>query len=77
MTRIYGQTGIFGSFVRKTWSKPAEFLRTNGHFDHFVRNRHFSGKPVTDKLSIFSDLSVNGSDFDKCSAAHHLLNYRT
>ena len=46
-------------------------------FDHFVRNRHFSGKPFTDKLSIFSDLSVNGSDFDKCSAAHHLLNYCT
>ena len=46
-------------------------------FDHFVRNRHFSGKPFTDKLSIFSDLSVNGSDFDKCSAAHHLLNHCT
>ncbi|MFJ6966609.1 MAG: hypothetical protein ACIRZ2_08675, partial [Ligilactobacillus ruminis] len=34
-TQIYGQTGIFGSFVRKTWSKPAEFLRTNGHFCPF------------------------------------------
>ena len=31
-TRIYGQTGIFGAFVRKTWSKPPEFLRTNCHF---------------------------------------------
>ena len=46
-------------------------------FDHFVRNRHFSGRPFTDKLPIFIDLSVNGSDFDKCSAAHHLLNYCT
>ena len=37
-------------------------------FDHFVRNRHFSSEPFTDKVSIFIDLSVNGSDFDKCSA---------
>ena len=74
MTRIYGQTGIFGSFVRKTWSKPAEFLRT---IDHFVRNRHFSGGPITDKASIFSDVSVNDSDFDKFSAAHYLLNHCT
>lgn len=33
-------------------------------FDHFVRNRHFSGRPFTDKLPIFIDLSVNGSDFE-------------
>ena len=46
-------------------------------FDHFVRNRHFSGRPFTDRRPIFSDLSVNGSDFAKCSAAHHLLNYCT
>ena len=46
-------------------------------FAHFVRNRHFWDSPFTDKLPIFSDLSVNGSDFDKCSAAHHLLNYCT
>ena len=43
-------------------------------FAHFVRNRHFSGGPITDKASIFIDVSVNGSDFAKCSAAHHLLN---
>ena len=43
-------------------------------FDHFVRNRHFPGGPITDKESIFSDVSVNDSDFDKFSAAHHLLN---
>ena len=29
----------------------------------------------TDKASIFIDVSVNGSDFAKCSAAHHLLNH--
>ncbi len=29
----------------------------------------------TDKEPIFADLSVNGSDFAKCSAAHHLLNH--
>ena len=33
-------------------------------FDHFVRNRHFSGRPFTDRRPIFSDLSVNGSDFE-------------
>ena len=44
-------------------------------FDHFVRNRHFGDSPFTDKASIFIDLSVNGSDFAKCSAAHHLLNH--
>jgi len=54
--KIYGQTAVFG---------------------HFVRNRHFSGGPITDKESIFIDLSVNGSDFAKCSAAHHLLNHCT
>ncbi|WP_412755736.1 prevent-host-death protein [Ligilactobacillus ruminis] len=29
----------------------------------------------TDKEPIFIDLSVNGSDFAKGSAAHHLLNH--
>ena len=77
MMRIYGRTGIFGSFVRKIGSEASEFLRTKAVFAHFVRNRHFSGIPFTDKLPIFIDLSVNGSDFDKCSAAHHLLNYCT
>ena len=31
----------------------------------------------TDKASIFIDVSVNGSDFAKGSAAHHLLNHCT
>ena len=43
-------------------------------FDHFVRNRHFSGGPFTDKEPIFIDVSVNDSDFDKCSAALQLRN---
>ena len=49
MMRIYGQSRLFGPFVR---------------------NRHFSGGPITDKESIFSDVSVNDSDFDKCSVAN-------
>ena len=46
-------------------------------FDHFVRKRHFSSKSITDSMPIFIDLSVNGSDFAKCSASHHLLNHCT
>ena len=46
-------------------------------FDHFVRNRHFSSRLITDKVPIFIDLSVNDNDFAKCSAAHHLLNHCT
>ena len=61
----------------KPGPKRLNFYGQTAIFDHFVRNRHFSGNQFTDKLSIFSDLSVNGSDFDKCSAAHHLLNYCT
>ncbi|MFY4505188.1 hypothetical protein [Ligilactobacillus ruminis] len=37
-------------------------------FAHFVRNRLFSSRPITDKTFIFIDVSVNGSDFAKCSA---------
>ena len=44
--RIYGQSRLFGAFVR---------------------NRHFSSEPFTDRRPIFIDLSVNGSDFVKCS----------
>ncbi|NME33177.1 hypothetical protein HF866_10605 [Lactobacillus ruminis] len=29
------------------------------------------------QTAIFIDVSVNGSDFAKCSAAHHLLNHCT
>ena len=34
-------------------------------FNHFVRNRHFWSRPITDNASIFIDLSVNDSDFAK------------
>ncbi|MSA20975.1 hypothetical protein GKC77_04860 [Lactobacillus ruminis] len=58
----------------KPRSKRLNFYGQTAVFAHFVRNRHFSGGPITDKASIFIDVSVNGSDFAKCSAAHHLLN---
>ncbi|EGM51081.1 hypothetical protein LRU_01393 [Ligilactobacillus ruminis SPM0211] len=32
MMGIYGQSRLFGAFVRKTGSETSEFLRTNGHF---------------------------------------------
>ena len=43
-------------------------------FDHFVRNRHFSSKSFTDRKPIFIDVSVNNSDFAKCSAVRQQLN---
>ena len=56
-------------------SKRLNFYGQTAVFAHFIRNRHFSGGPITDKESIFIDVSVNDSDFDKFSAAHHLLNH--
>ncbi len=67
MMRIYGQSSLFGAFVRKTGLKTSEFLRTTAVFDHFVRNRHFSSRPITDIRPIFIDVSVNDSAFAKCS----------
>ena len=58
----------------KPGPKRLNFYGQTAVFGHFVRNRHFWGGPITDKASIFSDVSVNDSDFDKFSAAHHLLN---
>ena len=58
----------------KPGPKRLNFYGQTAIFDHFVRNRHFPGEPITDKASIFIDVSVNDSDFDKFSAAHHLLN---
>jgi hypothetical protein len=49
-----------------------EFYGQTAIFDHFVRNRHFSSSPITDKPSIFIGVSVIGSDFAKCSAAQSL-----
>ena len=61
----------------KPRSKPPKSYGQTAIFDHFVRNRYFSSGPFTDKEPIFIDLSVNGSDFAKGSAAHHLLNHCT
>ena len=65
---------FLGHLSVKPRSKPPKSYGQTAIFDHFVRNRYFSGGPFTDKEPIFIDLSVNGSDFAKCSAAHHLLN---
>ena len=61
----------------KSGPKRLNFYGQTAVFDHFVRNRYFSGGPFTDKKPIFIDLSVNGSDFAKGSAAHHFLNHCT
>ena len=61
----------------KSGPKRLNFYGQKAVFDHFVRNRYFSSGPFTDKEPIFIDLSVNGSDFAKGSAAHHLLNHCT
>ena len=71
------KAGFLEHLSVKSGPKRLNFYGQTAVFAHFVRNRHFSGRPFTDKLPIFIDLSVNGSDFDKCSAAHHLLNYCT
>ena len=75
--RFTDKAGFLEHLSVKPGPKRLNFYGQTAIFDHFVRNRHFSGRPFTDKLPIFIDLSVNGSDFDKCSAAHHLLNYCT
>ena len=72
--RFTDKTGCLEHLSVKPRSKPLKSYGQTAVFDHFVRNRYFSGGPFTDKEPIFIDLSVNGSDFAKCSAAHHLLN---
>ena len=69
--------GFLDHLSVKSGSKRLNFYGQKAVFDHFVRNRHFSGRTFTDRVSIFIDLSVNGSDFDKCSAALQLLNHCT
>ena len=51
----------------KTGPKRLNFYGQTAIFDHFVRKRHFSSEPFTDRRLIFIDLSVNGSDFVKYS----------
>ena len=52
----------------KPGPKRLNFYGQTAIFAHFVRNRLSSSSPITDKPSIFIDLSVNGNDFAKCSA---------
>ena len=68
---------FLGHLSVKPRSKPPKSYGQTAIFDHFVRNRYFSSGPFTDKEPIFIDVSVNGSDFAKGSAAHHLLNHCT
>ena len=58
----------------KPGPKRLNFYGQTAVFAHFVRNRYFSGGPFTDKASIFIDVSVNNSDFAKCSAVRQQLN---
>ena len=74
MMRIYGQKPFSEHLSVKSRSKPLKYYGQTVVFDHFVRNRHFWNSPFTDKASIFIDVSVNGSDFVKCSAAQQLIN---
>ena len=59
---------IFADLSVKPGSKRLNPYGQKAIFAHFVRNRHFSSGPFTDKISIFIDVSVNDSDFAKCSA---------
>ena len=54
----------FFLFVRK----QNAFYGQTDIFNHFVRNRHFSSRPITDRRPIFIDVSVIGSDFSKYGA---------
>ena len=47
----------------KPGPKRLNFYGQTAIFAHFVRNRHFSERPFTDKFPIFIDVSVIGSDF--------------
>ena len=66
--RFTDKTGCLEHLSVKPRSKPLKSYGQTAVFDHFVRNRHFSSRLFTDKLPIFIDVSVNGSDFAKCSA---------
>ena len=51
----------------KPGPKRLNFYGQTAVFAHFVRNRHFSSRSFTDRRPIFIDVSVNSSDFAKCS----------
>ena len=50
----------------KPGPKRLNFYGQTAILAYFVRNRYFSDRPFTDRWPIFSDFSVNGSDFAKC-----------
>ena len=62
--RFTDKQGFLDHLSVKSGPKRLNFYGQKAVFDHFVRNRHFSGRPFTDKFPIFIDLSVNGSDFE-------------
>ena len=47
----------------KPRSKPPKSYGQKAVFDHFVRNRYFLSRPITDKEPIFIDVSVNDNWF--------------
>ena len=61
------KAGFLEHLSVKPGPKRLNFYGQTAIFDHFVRNRHFSSKPFTDRRPIFIDVSVNGSNFVKCS----------
>ena len=71
------KAGFLEHLSVKLGQKRLDFYGQTAVFDHFVRNRWFSGGPFTDKEPFFADLSVNNSDFAKCSAARQPLNHCT
>ena len=73
-TPLYGhnrgftdKAGFLEHLSVKPGPKHLNFYGQTAIFDHFVRNRHFSREPFTDRRPIFIDVSVNGSNFVKCS----------
>ena len=74
MMRIYGQNRLLEHLSVKPGPKRLKSYGQKTVFDHFVRNRHFSSRPITDKAPIFIDVSVNDKAFEKCKAALHLIN---
>ena len=63
-THFTDKAGFLEHLSVKPGPNRLNFYGQKAVFDYFVRNRHFSGRPFTDKLPIFIDLSVNGSDFE-------------
>ncbi|MBT9627533.1 hypothetical protein GPK26_05875 [Ligilactobacillus ruminis] len=66
-THFTDKAGFLEHLSVKPGPKQLNFYGQTAIFDHFVRKRHFSSEPFTDRRPIFIDLSVNGSDFAKCS----------